>query len=185
MLLSHLFSLAFISAACASTLNVRQTTNTNAAIRTIIDPLDMTARIVASTLNTLQANHSLNSVTLATQLTILEARLQSATTQLANTTTSAGSVTVSPTNDELGDTFGETMQLVTTSLSGISAQGSVSDFASQMSTLDPIFAATVKQFKTTAPLSVKIAQTLMLDAQQFLITEGLTETQAAIFPPPA
>ncbi|KAJ7627064.1 POXA3b laccase small subunit [Roridomyces roridus] len=180
MLLARLLPLALVSAAWASTLNARQTTNTNAAISTIIDPVDVTARNVASTIDTLQANHSLSATTLATQLTILETSLKSATTQLAATAVSAGSTTVSPTNNQLGDTFGDTIQLVTTSLSGISAQGLVSNFASQMATLDPILSAAVKQFNTTAPLSFNLVHILMLDAQQFLTAEGLTATRTAL-----
>ncbi|KAJ7618525.1 POXA3b laccase small subunit [Roridomyces roridus] len=180
MFVARLFSLALVSVACASTLNVRQTTNTNAAIQTILDPLSITTRNVASTISTLQSNHTLSATTLATQLTALENAFKTATTKLAATATSSGSNTTDPVNNDLGDNFGDSIQLVATSLSGITAQGSVSNFASQMTTLDPITAAAVTQFNKTAPLSFNIVHILMLDAQQFLTAEGLTATRTAL-----
>jgi hypothetical protein len=48
--LHHLLTLALVSVACASRLDVRQATNTNAAINKIIDNVDVTMHQVGPTI---------------------------------------------------------------------------------------------------------------------------------------
>ncbi|KAJ7136867.1 hypothetical protein C8R44DRAFT_868961 [Mycena epipterygia] len=175
--LRRLFALAVVSVACASKLDVRQTTNTNAAINAIIDSIDETLRHTGPAILMLEANHSLSSATLAPQMTTIENAFSSATAKLKATPVSSGSTTVSPTNDDISITFSDAMQLVATSLSGIKATGAVPNFQSMVATLDPIMNATLIQYNTTLPGGlVPLLHIMMLDASQFLRDEGFNKT---------
>jgi hypothetical protein len=120
------FVLALISVACASKLDVRQTTNTNKAILSIVDSLDITMHhagpaICESSSHqyflgiqhyavTLQAQHKFNDITIGEQMLGLGASFLKADIGLAKTPVSSGSTTVSPTNDDISITFSDVMQ---------------------------------------------------------------------------
>ncbi|KAJ7181319.1 hypothetical protein C8R43DRAFT_941161 [Mycena crocata] len=174
--LRRLLAVALVSVACASKLDVRQATNTNARIRTIIDPLDETMRHVGPSILQFQANHTANSNTIGAQFTVMERAFTTATTQLKATPVSSGSNTTSPTNDELGVTYSDALQLIAASLSGLQAQGSVSSFAQLVATFDPILSNNAAQFNITSPGGLALVHIMMLDASQFLRQEGFTRT---------
>ncbi|KAJ7183213.1 hypothetical protein C8R46DRAFT_1186359 [Mycena filopes] len=172
--LRRLFALALVSVACA------QTTNTNAAIISAIDTLDETVHHVGPTILTLMANQTASDATIGTQFTNLETAFNKTTASLASTAVSSGSTTVSPTNDDISITYSDVMQLVSTSLSGIKAQGKVPSFPTLVATLDPIIAKTTLQLNVTSPASLVLVHRMMLDASQFYVAEGFTKTLAAL-----
>ncbi|KAJ7176105.1 POXA3b laccase small subunit [Mycena crocata] len=177
MLFFHrLFAVAFVSIACASKLSIRQATNTNAAIKTIVDRLDETMRRVGPAILMLQAENSASSNTVGPQFTTMEMAFTNATNQLKATAVSSGSNTTSPTNDEIGITYSDALQLVSTSLSGLQAQGSVASFATLVATFDPILSNNAAQLNITSPGSLALVHIMMLDASQFLRDEGFTRT---------
>ncbi|KAJ7086164.1 hypothetical protein B0H15DRAFT_845657 [Mycena belliarum] len=178
--LRRFFSLALLSAVCASTLDARQSTNTNAAIISIVNSLDMSMHKVCPTVLTLMANQTLSDSTLGAQMSALNAAFDKTATDLASTPASSGSTTVRPTNDDISVTYADSLQLVAASLSGIIASGKVSTFASMVSTLDPIMAKATTQLGVTSPGSLTFVTDLMKDAQQFLLAEGLTQTRSAL-----
>ncbi|KAJ6479568.1 POXA3b laccase small subunit [Mycena sanguinolenta] len=178
--LRRLFTLALVSVACASKLQVRQTTNTNTAINTIVDKVDKTVRQTASTIATLMADHKLTTATLGTQMTTLDTTFKQMDTSLAATPVSSGSTTVSPTNDDIGVTLSDAIQLVATGLSGIIATGAVPGFPTMVANLDPIMSAALAQYNITLPGQLSLVHTMMLDAQQFLVDEGFTKTLATL-----
>ncbi|KAJ7448514.1 hypothetical protein FB451DRAFT_762698 [Mycena latifolia] len=180
--LRRLFTLALASVACARALDVRQTTNTNAAINKIIDGLDESIHQSGPAILTLMANQRLSSSTLATQMNSIGSAFQNVTTRLKATAVSSGSTTVSPTNDDISITYSDVMQLVATSLSGIQRTGKVPNFSSMVATLDPIMATTAKQFNTTLPGGITLVALMLRDAGQFLLAEGFNQTFAAIGP---
>ncbi|KAJ7238286.1 POXA3b laccase small subunit [Mycena haematopus] len=178
--LRGLFVLALVSVASASKLDVRQTTNTNAAINKIVDQVDVTVRQTGSTILTLQASHKMTTSTLGSQMTALDTAFKKMDTSLAATPVSSGSTTVSPTNDDIGVTLSDAVQLVATSLSGIIASGTVPGFPTMVANLDPIMSAALAQYNVTLPGQLALVHTMMLDAQQFLVAEGFTKTLATL-----
>ncbi|KAJ7116479.1 POXA3b laccase small subunit [Mycena epipterygia] len=178
--LSRVFALALVSIVCASKLDVRQTTNTNAAINTILDNLDITIHHSGPTILTLQANHTLSDTTMGQQMATLESAFNQTANSLAATAVSAGSTTVSPTNDDLSITYSDVMQDVASSLSGIIGTGAVPGFPAMVSTLDPIMAKASLQLNKTSPASLVLVHRMMLDASQFLRDEGFTQTLTAL-----
>ncbi|KAJ7645011.1 hypothetical protein B0H17DRAFT_1216126 [Mycena rosella] len=180
--LYRLFTLALASVACARTLDVRQVTNTNAAINAIVDRLDETMRHAGPAILTLMANHKLSPTTLGTQMDSIGAAFRRTTTALAATPVSGGSTTVMPTNDEIAVTYSDAMQLVSASLSGIIRNGRVPNFPTMVATLDPIMAAAATQFNKTLPNSISLVAIMLRDAGQFLLAEGFNQTFAAIKP---
>ncbi|KAJ6578187.1 hypothetical protein B0H19DRAFT_1062722 [Mycena capillaripes] len=172
----RVFALALVSVACASKLNVRQTTNTNAAINSIVDQVDISMHSAGPAILTLMADHKLTTSTLQTQFTSMETAFTKMRTSLAATPVSSGSTTVSPTNDEIGVTLSDAVQLVATSLSGIQATGAVPGFPTMVATFDPILSNALVQFNTTLPGELSLVHIMMLDASQFLRAEGFTKT---------
>ncbi|KAJ7905893.1 POXA3b laccase small subunit [Mycena leptocephala] len=174
------FVLALISVACASKLDVRQTTNTNKAILSIVDSLDITMHHAGPAILTLQAQHKFNDITIGEQMLGLGASFLKADIGLAKTPVSSGSTTVSPTNDDISITFSDVMQLVSTSLSGVLGTGAVPHFADMVKVLDPIIANTSLQLNVTSPGSLILVHRMMLDASQFLADEGFNKTLTAL-----
>ncbi|KAJ7510477.1 hypothetical protein B0H11DRAFT_1701638 [Mycena galericulata] len=99
-----------LALASASKLNIRQTTNTNAAINSIVDTLDEDLRHVGPTICTDQVYHTASDTTIGQQISNLEAAFSKATQRLSSTPAGAGSTTVSPTNDEIRNTFSDAIQ---------------------------------------------------------------------------
>ncbi|KAJ7454687.1 POXA3b laccase small subunit [Mycena latifolia] len=178
--LRRFFTLALVSVACASKLNVRQTTNTNAAIISILDSLDETMHQVGPTVLTEMANQTLSDTTVGQQMAMLNTAFNKTATGLAGTAVSAGSTTVKPTNDDVSVTYADSLQLVASTLSGIKATGKVPSFSTMVSTLDPIMAKATTQLNVTLPGSLILVTDLMKDAQQFLTAEGFTLTRTAL-----
>ncbi|KAJ7163938.1 hypothetical protein C8R43DRAFT_1122898 [Mycena crocata] len=178
--LRRLFALALVSVACASTLNVRQTTNTNAAIISILDTLDIQMHHTGPTILTLMANQTATDATIGQQMTDLGTAFKKASTSLAATAVSAGSTTVSPTNDDISITYSDVLQLVSSSLSGIIPRGTVPGFPAMVTTFDPILANTTLQLNVTSPASLVLVHRMMLDASQFFRAEGFTQTLTAL-----
>ncbi|KAF7335538.1 Small subunit of laccase POXA3a [Mycena venus] len=175
-----LFTLALVSVTWASRIDVRQATNTNAAINQIIDTVDEAMHQVGPTILTIQANHTMNSATLGNQFSKMETTFKNMDNQLLATPVSSGSTTVSPTNDEISITLSDSMQLVASSLSGVQASGTVPDFSNMVATLDPIIANALTHYNHTLPGALMLVHTMMLDASQFLRAEGFTGTLAAL-----
>ncbi|KAF8168676.1 POXA3b laccase small subunit [Mycena galopus ATCC 62051] len=178
--LRRLFALAIVSVTCASRLDVRQATNTNAAINQIIDKVDMTMRQVGFTILTIQANHTMNAETLGNQITMIETTFRNMDNSISATPVSSGSTTVSPTNDDISITLSDAMQLVATSLSGVLASDTVSDFDDMVATLDPIISNALTHFNHTLPGGLLLVHIMMLDASQFLVDEGFVDTLQAL-----
>ncbi|KAJ7746349.1 POXA3b laccase small subunit [Mycena metata] len=178
--LRRVFTLALVSVACASQLNVRQTTNTNAAINAAVDTLDETLHKVGPTILTLMANQTASDTTIGQQMTALETAFNKTTATLAGIAVSAGSTTVAPTNDDISITYSDVMALTATSLSGIIAQGKVPGFPAMVTTLDPIMAKTTLQLNITSPASLVLVHRMMLDASQFFVAEKFTQTLTAL-----
>jgi len=178
--LRRLFALALVSVACASKLNARQATNTNAAINKIIDQVDVTMHKAGPAILTLQADHQMNTATLGTQITSIEMAFKQMDTSLAATPVSSGSTTVSPTNDDISITLSDAVQLVATSLSGVIGTGAVPGFPTMVATLDPILSNALAQYNVTLPGALALVHTMMLDASQFLSDEGFTKTLATL-----
>ncbi|KAJ6570105.1 POXA3b laccase small subunit [Mycena vulgaris] len=178
--LRRFFALALVSVACASKLNVRQATNTNEAINTIVDNLDISIHHVGPTILTEMANQTSSDATIGQQMATLNNVFNQTLTDLAATPVSAGSTTVKPTNDDISITFGDALQIVSSSLSGIIASGRVPGFPAMVLTLDPIIAQASTQLNTTLPGSLVVVSILMRDAQQFLLAEGFTKTRTAL-----
>ncbi|KAJ7880105.1 hypothetical protein B0H13DRAFT_1891982 [Mycena leptocephala] len=178
--LRHLLTLALVSVACASRLDVRQATNTNAAINKIIDNVDVTMHQVGPTILTIQANHTMSSATLQNQFNKLNTAFRNMDNSLLATPVSSGSTTVSPTNDEISVTLSDAMQLVASSLSGVIGSGTVPDFQNMVATLDPIMANALTHFNSTLPGGLTLVHTMMLDASQFLRAEGFVDTLQAL-----
>ncbi|KAJ7898607.1 hypothetical protein B0H14DRAFT_3853039 [Mycena olivaceomarginata] len=174
--LRRIFTLALVSVACASKLGIRQATNTNAAINTIVDQVDVTMHHAGPSILTLEANHRLSTSTLSSQMLTIETAFKKMTTSLAATPVSSGSTTVSPTNDEISITLSDAMQLVATSLSGVMATGEVPGFPTMVATADPIISNALIQYNTTLPGALSLVHTMMLDASQFLRAEGFAKT---------
>ncbi|KAJ7284551.1 hypothetical protein C8J57DRAFT_694704 [Mycena rebaudengoi] len=177
---SRFFTLALVSVACASTLGVRQTTNTNARIKVVVDAVDSNLRHTGPAILTIMANHTLNDRTLATQMGSIGNAFSTASRNLRAIPVSSGSTTVAPTNDEIGVFYSDAMYLLSSSLSGIKGTGAVPGFAGQVATLDPIVANTTRQLNITSPNSVALVNLMMRDASQFLVAEGFTQTLAAL-----
>ncbi|KAJ6468366.1 POXA3b laccase small subunit [Mycena sanguinolenta] len=178
--LRRFFAFALISVASASQLHVRQTTNTNAAINSIVDALDVNLRHIGPNILTFMANQTSSDTTIGSQMTALESAYNQTAANLAATPISSGSTTVSPTNDDIGITYSDAMQLTATSLSGIIASGKVPGFPAMVTTLDPIMARATSQLNVTSPNSVALVHIMMLDASQFLRDEGFTLTLTSL-----
>ncbi|KAF7375234.1 Poxa3b laccase small subunit [Mycena sanguinolenta] len=178
--LRRLFALALVSVACASQLHVRQTTNTNAAINSIVDALDVDLHHIGPNILMFMANQTSSDTTIGSQMAALESSYNRTAADLAATAISSGSTTVSPTNDDISITYSDAMQLTATSLSGIIASGKVPDFSSMVATLDPIMANATSQLNITSPNSVALVHIMMLDASQFLRDEGFTLTLTSL-----
>ncbi|KAF7334599.1 Small subunit of laccase POXA3a [Mycena venus] len=180
MISLRFFALALASVACASKLNIRQATNTNAAIISIVDALDISMHHSGPAILTLQAQHKFSDITIGEQMLELGAAFLKADVGLTKTQVSSGSTTVSPTNDEISITYSDVMQLVSSSLSGVKGTGTVPHFPQMVAVLDPIIANTSLQLNTTSPGSLALVHRMMLDASQFLRAEGFNQTLAAL-----
>ncbi|KAF8207080.1 POXA3b laccase small subunit [Mycena galopus ATCC 62051] len=178
--LRRFFALALVSVACAGKLNVRQATNTNPAINSIVDSIDVSLRHIGPTILMLMANQTASDTTIEAQMNALGSAFNQTATNLAGTPVSSGSTTVSPTNDDISITYSDAVQLAATSLSGIIPSGKVPSFSSMVATLDPIIAKATSQLNITSPGSVLLVHIMMLDAQQFFVDEGFTQTLAAL-----
>ncbi|KAJ6529280.1 hypothetical protein B0H19DRAFT_968560 [Mycena capillaripes] len=178
--LRDLFSLALVWVACARKLDIRQATNTNAAISKIIDNLAVTMHQVSPTILTIQANQTMSSTTLGNQITKVETAFRNMDNSLGATPVSSGSTSISPTNDDISVTLSDSMQLVATSLSGVIGTGKVPDFQNMVATLDPIMANALTHFNATLPGALTLVHTMMLDASQFLRAEGFVDTLQAL-----
>ncbi|KAJ7220169.1 POXA3b laccase small subunit [Mycena pura] len=178
--LPRVFTLSLVFVACASQLNIRQSTNTNAAINSILDTLDESIHHISPTILTLMANQTLSASTLGPQMTTLENAFTQADNDLAATAVSAGSTTVAPTNDDISITYSDIMQLVSTTLSGIIPSGDVPGFPTMVQTFDPIMAKTTLQLNITSPASLVLVHKMMADARQFFAAEGFTQTLSAL-----
>ncbi|KAJ7352370.1 hypothetical protein DFH08DRAFT_934784 [Mycena albidolilacea] len=170
--LRSFFALALASVAYAA--------NTNAAINTAVDNLDISLHHIGPTILTLMANQTSSDATIGPQFTALEVAFNKTTTTLAATAVSDGSTTVSPTNDDISITYSDVLQLTSTSLSNIIASGKVPGFAGFVATLDPIIAKTNTQLNTTSPGSLILVHRMMLDASQFFRAEGFTQTLTSL-----
>ncbi|KAF7360981.1 hypothetical protein MSAN_01128300 [Mycena sanguinolenta] len=179
--LRRLFTLALISVACASKLQVRASqTLTPRSIPSSTKSTRPRAKPPPLSVPTLMADHQLNTATLGTQMTTLDNTFKQMDTSLAATPVSSGSTTVSPTNDEIGVTLSDAIQLVASGLSGIIATGAVPGFPTMVANLDPIMSAALAQYNITLPGQLSLVHTMMLDAQQFLVDEGFTKTLATL-----
>ncbi|KAJ7659247.1 POXA3b laccase small subunit [Mycena polygramma] len=179
----HLFrfsALALVSVAYANTLGARQATNTNTAIRAVVDSLDSTMRHVGPTILTLQAQHKFSDTTVGEQMVQLGTAFSKADASLAKTPVSSGSTTVSPTNDDISITYSDVMQLVSSSLSGVIGTGAVPHFPQMVAALDPIIANTSLHLNVTSPGSLVLVHRMMLDASQFFVAEGFNKTLKAL-----
>ncbi|KAG6907281.1 hypothetical protein DXG01_009586 [Tephrocybe rancida] len=175
-----LYALAAAAAAFANPLSPRQTTNTNVAIHNIVSNLDVAIHSISPTILTMEANHTATDGTIGTQANALITAFTTAQTQLAATAVSSGSTTVTPTNDDISIIYADLMQIVATSLSGLTT-ATVPSFTSIIGRLDPSVSAATNQLNTTLPGSIKLVHTLMLDAQQFFVKEGtFPQTLAAL-----
>ncbi|KAJ7164377.1 hypothetical protein C8R46DRAFT_1099387 [Mycena filopes] len=168
--LCRIFALALVSVVYV------QAANTNAAINAAVDKVDETMHQAGPTILTLQADHQLNTATLNTQFTNMENSFTTLRTTLAGTPVSSGSTTVSPTNDEIGVTLSDAVQLVATTLSGITATGAVPGFPTMVQTFDPILSSALAQYNVTLPGGLALVHIMMLDASQFLRAEGFSKT---------
>ncbi|KAJ7059623.1 hypothetical protein C8F01DRAFT_1026288 [Mycena amicta] len=155
-------------------------TNTNAAIKTIVNNLDITMHHFGPTVLRLQANHTLNDATLGKQMQDVGTAFQTARTALSRTAVSVGSTTVTPTNDDISIVYSEVMALLSTSLSGVMRNGAVRNFPQMVATLDPIVANTSLQLNATLPGSLAVVMIMMRDARQFYTAEGFNKTVAAL-----
>ncbi|KAK7032802.1 Poxa3b laccase small subunit [Favolaschia claudopus] len=172
MFVRGLLAVAFASAAYAA--------NTNAQINPIVDSLDVSLHHIGPTILTLMANQTSSDATIGQQMTALGSIYDQTATKLAAVPVSSGSNTTTPTNDDISITYSDAMQLTSSSLSGIIRSGKVPSFPTMVKTLDPIMARATKQLNTTLPGSVALVHIMMLDAQQFLVAEGFTQTVAAL-----
>ncbi|KAK0495204.1 POXA3b laccase small subunit [Armillaria luteobubalina] len=179
MLFASLLTLIVASAALASPLQGRQASNTNVAINQVVDALDESIHINIPNILTLQASHQANDSTIGEQINDLTTVFKVAAQDLSNIAVSSGSTTVVPTNDDISITFATVLSLVASGLSGLTAE-IVPEMVSMVQTLDPEVAAASLALNTTLPGSLKLVHTMMLDARQFLIAEGMTQTVAAI-----
>ncbi|KAK0470089.1 POXA3b laccase small subunit [Desarmillaria tabescens] len=181
MFFASLLTLLVASTALASPLESRQanTTNTNAGINQAVDALDQSIHINIPNIITLQASHQANDSTIGEQIDDLTTVFRVAAQDLSNIPVSAGSTTVSPTNDDISITFATILSLVASGLSGLTAEV-VPAMLSMFQDLDPQVAAATTALNTTLPNSVKLVHTMMLDARQFFIAEGFNLTIAAL-----
>ncbi|KAJ7479690.1 POXA3b laccase small subunit [Mycena latifolia] len=176
----RLLTLALVSVVSAGDLNARQAANTNVAINTIVDSLDITMHHVGPTILTLQAQEKFSDVTIGEQMLVLATAFVKADLGLARTPVSNGSTTVKPTNDDISITYSDVMQLVATHLSGIIGTGAVPHFPDMVKVLDPIIANTSLQLNVTSPGSLILVKRMMLDARQFFAAEGFNSTLTAL-----
>ncbi|KAF7325606.1 hypothetical protein MKEN_00410200 [Mycena kentingensis (nom. inval.)] len=176
--LRSVLALALVASSYAGILLPRA--NTNAAISPIVDQVDMTMRHVGPDILTITANQTLSTATLTPQFNRMNTSFTAMRTGLAGVAVSSGSTTTHPTNDDLSKVVGDAVVLVATSLSGVKATGKVPNFAALVSSLDPTIAGALKQFNTTSPNGLALVHIIMIDARQFLVAEGFTQTNAAL-----
>ncbi|KAF9496658.1 POXA3b laccase small subunit [Pleurotus eryngii] len=176
---SILFALVAVTA-LAKPLEVRQTTNTNAQIEQVVDSLDESIHIIIPNILTLQAQERATDATIGEQITQLATAFQTSTSDFAQIPISSGSTTDSPTNDEISVFYADGLQQVASGLSGLGQIPELTSLSSMMTALDPTIAASVQAFNKTLPGAIGFVNTLMLDAQQFLTLEGLTQTRSAL-----
>ncbi|KAJ7071963.1 hypothetical protein C8F01DRAFT_1101994 [Mycena amicta] len=174
-----MFALRWIAVALTA-VAVSAQTNTNAAIKSIVDDLDVTLHRFGPTVLRLQANHTLNDVALGIQMLEVGAAFLKADVTLAKTPVSAGSTTVTPTNDDVSITYSDVMALLSTTLSGVIRTGAVRTFPEMVAILDPLVANTTLQLNATLPGSTAVVQIMMRDARQFYTAEGFNKTVAAL-----
>ncbi|KXN81312.1 hypothetical protein AN958_05167 [Leucoagaricus sp. SymC.cos] len=181
MLFRVVVTLATAALALANPLAARQSTNTNAQIGEALDTLSVSVRNNLFAIDQMQANQTATDGTVGTQVQQMITNFNTASSSLLAISPSSGSNTTQPTNIELSRVFGESLQVVSTGFSGITAQGTVPNFSAMISQLDPAVAATANALNQTLPGSLGFVRILMLDAQQFLVAEGAwPETLAAI-----
>ncbi|KAG7444870.1 POXA3b laccase small subunit [Guyanagaster necrorhizus] len=179
MFFASLLSLVVASTALASPLQGRQANNTNVAINQVVDALDESTHINIPNIITLQASHQANDTTVGEQINDLVTVFQVAAEDLSNIPVSAGSTTVMPTNDDISITFATILSQVASGLSGLT-NVTVPSRVSMFAELDPQVAAATSTLNTTLPNSVELVHIMMLDARQFFIAEGFTQTIAAL-----
>ncbi|KAJ6602892.1 hypothetical protein DFH09DRAFT_1471024 [Mycena vulgaris] len=178
MLPLRFFALALVSVVSCSNLAARA--NTNNAINTIVDNLDISLHHTGPTIRASLAQHKFSDITIGVQMVSLGVAFSKARTSLACTAVSTGSVDVRPTNDDISITCSDIMQTFATSLSGIKGTGLVPHFPEMVKILDPIVANASLQLNLTSPASLILVKKMMIDAKQFLLAEGFNLTLAAI-----
>ncbi|KAJ7073511.1 POXA3b laccase small subunit [Mycena belliarum] len=166
--------------ASASSLTARQTSNTNEAINKIVSDLDIAMHKVGPKILTLQAQQKFSDATIGEQMRILGTAFFKADVSLARTPVSSGSTTVRPTNEDISVIYGEVMQLFSSHLSGVIPTGAVPHFSDMVKILDPIVANATLQLNITSPGSLIFVKRVMVDARQFLASEGFNSTSAAL-----
>ncbi|KAF4597191.1 hypothetical protein EYR40_007642 [Pleurotus pulmonarius] len=176
---SILFALVAVTA-LAKPLEVRQTANTNAQVELVVDSLDESIHAIVPTILTLQASQRATDATIGAQIAQLVTAFQTSTSDFTQTPISSGSTTDSPTNDEVSVFYADGLQQVASGLSGLGQIPNLTTLSSMMTSLDPAMAASVQAFNRTLPGAIGFVNTLMLDAQQFLTLEGLTQTRTAL-----
>jgi hypothetical protein len=184
MLFRNVFTLALVSAACASPSVKRQGTDTNAAI---LPPLNTLLTNVTETFNAIQvliASHGANDTSIGPLMDQLSAAYNVTTTALAGISPSIGSNTTSPTDNDIAVSLGDSLSKTSSSLSDVTSS-IVPEISTFLTALDAAVAGTVDAFNTTAPAQASsFVHILMLDARQFFADENMTDTLAALgFPP--
>ncbi|KAF8912347.1 hypothetical protein CPB85DRAFT_1413169 [Mucidula mucida] len=153
--------------------------NTNPQIMQIVSSLDQSIHINIPNIVTLQASHKANDQTVGAEIDDLVTVWRTAAEDLSNTPVTSGSTTDSPTNDEIGVFFSECYSLIAAGLSGLTT-ATVPSFADFVDELDTQTAAAAIAYNATLPGGLSLVHIMMLDAQQFLVAEGFTETLAAL-----
>jgi len=175
----------FLLTAAASAFAIvapRQATNTNPAILAAVKALDVQINKISPQILTLQAGEKANDSTIKPQVDALSSAFSNATTTLKGIAVSSGSTTVSPTNDDISVIFGDVMQGLASTFSGLNnLTVTVPSLQTFLSALDPVVAGTTIQLNTTIPATTSFIHILMLDAEKFFQAEqAWPQTLAAL-----
>ncbi|KAJ8517083.1 hypothetical protein ONZ45_g5684 [Pleurotus djamor] len=173
-------TLAAAATIVAKPLQSRQTTNTNAQIQQVIDSLDESIHIIMPNILTLQAQEAATDATVQDQVNELLTVFNASTNDFKIIPVSSGSTTGFPTNDDISIFFADILQQVATGLSGLNRVPGLDMLSTFMANLDPVIASSIRALNTTLPGSINLVHTMMLDAQQFLTSEGLTKSRTAL-----
>ncbi|KAJ7593522.1 hypothetical protein C8J56DRAFT_780176 [Mycena floridula] len=165
--------------ALVAVTSVLAQTNTNSQINSIVDRLSISLHVNIPNIDTLVASHKANDATVGPQINQIVTAFNATTSGLAATPVSSGSTTVMPTNDDISITFASVISLVSTGLSSLTP-AIVPSIATFMAPLDTAMSASITQLNTTSPNSIALVHTMMLDARQFVVLDGLTKTNTAL-----